>query len=101
MPNLMVAQRHSNRTRAHAREYPLIWRRIGGQDVVVFVPKGLQDSARGFNPGNMSTQRHALKGRKIFMIGGPFGQSTPDAPVLPPLQGGAFYESAPGVKTPG
>jgi hypothetical protein len=27
--------------------------------------------------------------------------STPDAPVLPPIQGGTSYESPPGVKTPG
>jgi len=32
------------------------------------VPKGLQDSARGFNPGNTSKKCPALKGRKIGVI---------------------------------
>src|SRR5260221_11932224 len=32
----------------------------------ICVPRGLKASARGFNPGNTSTQRPALKGRKII-----------------------------------
>jgi hypothetical protein len=28
-------------------------------------PKGLEDSAQGFNPGNRSPERYALKGRQI------------------------------------
>jgi hypothetical protein len=39
----------------------------------VFVPKGLQDSARGFNPGNTSPKCPALKGRQIVVIDGSFG----------------------------
>jgi len=39
----------------------------------VFVPKGLQDSARGFNPGNTSKKCPALKGRQIVVIDGSFG----------------------------
>jgi hypothetical protein len=32
---------------------------------MVFVPKGLQDLAQGFNPGNQPPKRCALKGRQI------------------------------------
>jgi hypothetical protein len=30
-----------------------------------FAPKGLQDSAQGFNPGNSQNKRFALKGREM------------------------------------
>jgi hypothetical protein len=36
-------------------------RRIG----TAFAPKGLRDSARGFNPGKRPMKRSALKGRLI------------------------------------
>jgi hypothetical protein len=49
-------------------------RRAQSSRYIHSVPKGLQDSARGFNPGNMRTQRPALKGRKVFVVGGPLGQ---------------------------
>jgi hypothetical protein len=29
-----------------------------------YAPKGLQDSAQGFNPGNTQNERFALKGRE-------------------------------------
>jgi hypothetical protein len=32
---------------------------------MVFVPKGLQDLAQGFNPGKQPPKRCALKGRQI------------------------------------
>ena len=35
-----------------------------------FVPKGLKDSAWGFNPRNTPHHEHALKARKIFLIEG-------------------------------
>jgi hypothetical protein len=32
----------------------------------LFAPKGLQDSARGFNPGKRPMKRSALEGRKLI-----------------------------------
>jgi hypothetical protein len=57
-----------------------------------FVPKGLEDSAWGFNPRNPSMQRPALQGRKIFVIDALFAQAVQlEAPVLPPPSGrGSF-----------
>ena len=63
-----------------------------------FVPQGLEDSARGFNPGNTSTQQPALKGRKIFVIDGSFW-STPTHLMRRswrPFRAGAFYIGTPG-----
>ena len=65
------------------------------------VPKGLKDSAWGFNPrSNLDkarperavdrSLRKQFQGRCDFR----------NAP-LPPFQGGAFYNAYPGVKTPG
>jgi hypothetical protein len=31
----------------------------------IFAPKGLQDSAQGFNPGNPENKWFALKGREV------------------------------------
>jgi hypothetical protein len=39
----------------------------------IFVPKGLQDSAWGFNPRNTFQKRSALKGRQIVGTGDMFG----------------------------
>jgi hypothetical protein len=48
---------------------PLIWSRFRGQaSDRDFVPKGLKDSARGFNPGLPITKRPALKGRQIVVV---------------------------------
>jgi hypothetical protein len=67
------------------------------------VPKGLQDLARGFNPGKTSHDEPALKGWKIFVIGAPL---VPFCTCLrrrsaAPSGRVRFFESAPGVKTPG
>jgi hypothetical protein len=35
---------------------------------MVFAPKGLQDSAQGFNPGNLKINEFALKGREADKI---------------------------------
>ena len=65
-----------------------------------FVPKGLEDSARGFNPGLPTQQGPALKGRQMLL---PVFASMNETGIafLPPLQGGAVLLSVPGVKTPG
>jgi hypothetical protein len=51
-------------------------------------------------PGNTPTSRPALKGRKIFLIDGSLGKAlgTAATPVLPPLQGGTFFDRHPGLK---
>ena len=51
-------------------------------------------------PGNTPTPRPALKGRKIFLIDGSLGKAlrTAGTPVLPPLQGGTFFDRPPGLK---
>jgi|SRR5258707_10334004 len=90
----------------------------------ISVPKGLKDSARGFNPGNTSTQRPALKGRKRIsstrivrrMSRRVFGQvfsfslvaiqasdsnSRLAATTFCPFRAGRFLHRYPGVKTPG
>jgi hypothetical protein len=59
------------------------------------IPKGLKDSARGFNPGSMHITDPPYKGGRQFV---------PDVvprhdPFLPPLQ--VVFASVPGVKTPG
>ena len=51
-------------------------------------------------PGNTPTPGHALKGRKIFLIDGSLGKAlrTAGTLVLPPLQGGTFFDWHPGLK---
>jgi hypothetical protein len=34
----------------------------------IYAPKGLQDSAQGFNPGNLKIHHFALKGREADWI---------------------------------
>jgi len=58
----------------------------------VFVPKGLQDSARGFNPGN------AQETTRPEWAAGSFDQRLvwlasyiPETPLLQPLRGGAVF----------
>jgi hypothetical protein len=68
-----------------------------------FVPKGLQDSAWGFNPRNMSTQRPRPEGAEDI-CDRRFIWSTPphpNAPVLPPLRGGRFINLYLGLKPQG
>jgi hypothetical protein len=65
----------------------------------VFVPKGRQDSARGFNPGNaQKTTRpegaaDSFDQRLVWLV-----SYIPEAPVLPPLWGGAFFYRHLGLK---
>ena len=50
-----------------------IWSRKVDSRQEIFVPKGLQDSARGFNPGNTFKKCPALERRQIVVIDGSFG----------------------------
>ena len=86
---------------------------------MIYCPKGLHDSARGFNPGNRPKPHRALKGRHIDWPGsvlaarfsvhvdwrlvsvwrseiGRYGARSPA-----PLQGASPGWKAPGVETPG
>ena len=57
-----------------------------------FVPKGQQDSARGFNPWRNVQTAPVVKGRKIFVIDHSFGRHLLICgPVLSPLQGGQIF----------
>jgi hypothetical protein len=41
--------------------------RLNGTKIrMVFAPEGLQDSAQGFNPGNLKINEFALKGREAI-----------------------------------
>jgi hypothetical protein len=58
----------------------------------VFVPKGLQDSARGFNPGNAQETTRPEGAADSFdqhLVW--LASYIPEAPLLPPLRGGAVF----------
>ena len=66
-----------------------------------FVPKGLEDSARGFDPGidQSKTNPPRRGGRGLVAIYAPINSAQNRYLSLP--QGGAVFLSVPGVKTPG
>jgi hypothetical protein len=67
-------------------------RRIG----TAFAPKGLRDSARGFNPGKGPIKRSALKGRKLTWI-----DPTHKRPIFRLFRARRYRVPLPGVETPG
>jgi hypothetical protein len=72
-----------------------------GRERSDFVPKGLEDSARGFNPGIDQSKKNPPRrgGRGLAAIYAPINNT--QNRYLPPLQGGPFFLSVRGVKTPG
>jgi hypothetical protein len=65
-------------------------------------PKGLEDSAQGFNPGNQPIKRFALKGREERAIKTYYNDTLLSCVVstfdLPPLQGVSLGGRFPGLK---
>jgi hypothetical protein len=73
---------------------------IGLGAVMRPVPKGQQDSARGFNPGLPIQKDLALKGRQIVFLGLFADERLAELMSSAPSGRGAFL-LLPGVKTPG